>query len=74
MVVEISVSLIFPNFVFLYTLQAMIFVRTMLGVAHIERMGMGTDVSNIITTVIRFDIKLILCASKRVVKETWTKD
>ena len=73
-VVEISVSLIFPNFVFLYTLQAMIFVRTMLGVAHIERMGMGTDVSNIITTVTRFDIKLILCASKRVVKETWTKD
>ncbi len=47
--------LIIPNFVFLYTLQAIIFVRTMLGVAHIERIGMGTDVSNIITTVTRFD-------------------
>lgn len=68
-VVDTSVSLIFPNFVFLYTLQAIMLVRTMLGVAHIERIGMGTDVSNTMITVTRFDIRLILRISKQVVEE-----
>jgi hypothetical protein len=59
-VVETSDSLMSPNFVFLYTRQAIILVRTMLGVAHMDRMGIGTDVSKTMITVTTLDIRLIL--------------
>lgn len=59
--VESSSSLKSPNFVFLYTRQAMMLSRAMLGVANMDRIGTGTWVLKTIMSVSRFDIKLILC-------------
>ena len=58
--VEASTSLKSPTLVFLYTLQAMIFVSTRFGVAHIARRGIGTAVSYTMITVTRFEANVIL--------------
>ncbi len=44
----------------LYTRHAMMFVSTRFGVAHIDRKGIGTDVSNTMITVTKLEIKVIL--------------
>ena len=59
-VVDISASRKKPAFVRLYTRHAMMLVSTIFGVAHIERMGIGTDVSNVMITVTKLDIRVIL--------------
>ncbi len=59
-VVETSTSRKIPALVRLYTRHAMMFVSTRFGVAHIDRKGIGTDVSNTMITVTKLEIKVIL--------------
>lgn len=59
-VVDNSTSLKRPALVRLYTRHAMMLVITILGVAHIERNGTGTLVSNTIITVTMLETRVIL--------------